>query len=656
QIPGQELQQWQRVKTAATEVLVQQGAALSHHHGVGTMHRPWMQAYLGPQAANMLHALKRSLDPRAIMNPAKLLPEEKLATAVPAAYGSFSHKTRAANLERMANESFDLVVIGGGITGAGIARDAALRGLKVALLEKGDFASGTSSKSSKMIHGGLRYLKQLDLKLVKESLHEREILLHLAPHLIHATPYLIPSYKGRLEKIEYHIGMIGYDLLASSKSIAHYQTLSPEQVTEQEPNLKKQGLRGGFIYYDCLVNDARLTLATIKSAAEQGAVVANYVECVGMMMEDHRIRGVQFRDVLGDRRGTLNAQVVVNATGPWTDRILGLAGAGDPLLRPTKGIHIVVLREKLPVRHIVVLSTHDERMIFVVPLGEFTYIGTTDTDYDGPLDEVFAERAEVQYLLENVNACFENLALDAADVISTWAGLRPLVKEEGSPSSISRDYEIVFDDKGLVTIAGGKLTTYRSMAKTLLDETLQRFADRFSKPASACRTDTVPLYGGEIADFAKYVDGETRGWGPLWELPKAALQRLIQNYGTDYHKVLALALENRAWLQPLVPGCRVLKGEVLYAVAQEMAMTVEDFMARRTDLQHFDTSRGLAAVDEVAELMAQLLGWTDAEKNRQLEIYRRKVAKMMAFQSEPEAESGENPGKQPTFPAKTKAC
>jgi glycerol-3-phosphate dehydrogenase len=243
-----------------------------------------------------------------------------------------------------------------------------------------------------MIHGGLRYLKHLDIKLVKESLHEREVLLHLAPHLVQPVPYLIPSYKGRLEKIELQIGMIGYDILAGAKSLAPYQKLSADETMRLEPDLKRTGLRAGFVYYDCLVNDARLTLATLKSAAEHGAAIANYAKCVGFATKDGAISGIHFQNVLGDGRGTIHAKVVVNATGPWTDSIRAFAGENGKMLRPTKGIHVVVRREKLNVHHIAVLFTHDERMIFVVPFGAFTYIGTTDTDYTGTLEDVCRSR------------------------------------------------------------------------------------------------------------------------------------------------------------------------------------------------------------------------------------------------------------------------
>jgi glycerol-3-phosphate dehydrogenase len=547
-------------------------------------------------------------------------------------------------------EPFDLAIIGGGITGAGIARDAAMRGMKVALIDQGDFAGGTSSKSSKMIHGGLRYLKQLDLKLVKESLREREVLLHLAPHLVQPVPYLIPSYKGRLEKIELQIGMIGYDFLAGSKSIAHYQKLSADEVFCEEPLLKRSGLHGGFVYYDCLVNDARLTLATIKSAAEHGAAIANYVKGVGLETTNGNITGVHFQDVLGSSQGTIRAKVVVNATGPWTDGIRAFAGENGKMLRPTKGIHLVVAREKMNVHHVIVLFTHDERSIFVVPLGAFTYVGTTDADYEGSLDEVHADANDVAYLLQTVNEAFDDVHLTVDDIVSTWAGLRPLVNEEGKPSAVSRDYEIAVNGKGLVTIAGGKLTTYRSMAESLLDEILTRFADRFDHRFAECQTAAVPLFGGGVADFVNYVAGEIKGIGDRWGLPPKIVERLLHHYGTDYLKILSLGLSDREWLRPLSSDTDVLKGEVIYTVEDEMAMTLEDFMERRVDLQHFGHQRGMNFAEKVAYLMGKRLQWDETEKQRQLETYRHAVEEMMAFRRN-RASANDSPAK----PLTTKA-
>ena len=628
---GEEAEAWQQVKNVATETIVGNGGALSHHHGIGTMHKPWMRSYLGDTGVRIMSSLKTTLDPQAIMNPKVLIEGKKSNLGEEEIKGSFSYRTRLDNINRFSNEHFDLAIIGGGITGAGIARDAAMRGMKVALIEKGDFASGTSSKSSKMIHGGLRYLKQLDIKLVKESLREREVLMHLAPHLVQPTPYLIPSYKGRREKIELQIGMMGYKVLSASKSIAPYRKLSADEVIRQEPTLNRSNLHGGFIYYDCLVDDARLTLATLKSAAEHGAAIANYVKGVGLDISNGTTNGVHFQNVLGDSSGTINANVVVNATGPWTDTVRAYDGENGRFLRPTKGIHLVVGRRKLNVHHIVIHFTHDERTIFVVPHGEFTYIGTTDTDYSGSLDEVYADSEDVSYLLDNVNQAFEDTHLTIEDVVSTWAGLRPLLDEEGRPSSISRDYRIEMNDEGLVTVAGGKLTTYRSMAETLVDEIINRFSARFENNFLECRTARLPLYGGNIGDFERFAAAELKGLGDRWGLSTKTVVRLLHAYGSDYLKILSLGLIDRNFLDPLSAEDSVLRAEAIYGVEDEMAMTLEDFMERRTSLKHFGQNQGMDVAAEVVQLMGERLNWDEAQMKRQLEAYLRGVEKMMCF-------------------------
>jgi glycerol-3-phosphate dehydrogenase len=270
-------------------------------------------------------------------------------------------------------------------------------------------------------------------------------------------------------------------------------------------------------------------------------------------------------------------------------------------------------------------------MIFVVPFGAFTYIGTTDTDYTGPLDDVHADAADISYILGSVKEAFENVHLAEDDILSTWAGLRPLVNEEGNPSAVSRDYEIALDNHGLVTIAGGKLTTYRSMAETLLDEILTRFADRFEQPFAECQTAKASLHGGEIADFKKHLAGAMKGLGRRWGLSPAIIEHLLRHYGTEYLNILSLGLSDRKFLQPLSNGNTVLQGEVIYAVEDEMAMTLEDFMERRTDLMHFDSVQGLDVATEVARLMGMRLRWDGAEMKRQLEAYRNAVEKMTAF-------------------------
>jgi glycerol-3-phosphate dehydrogenase len=545
--------------------------------------------------------------------------------------GIFSFKTRKRNLKRMQQEEFDLAVIGGGITGAAVARDAAMRGMKVALIEKKDFASGTSSKSSKMVHGGLRYLKQLDISLVKESLTEREKLLHLAPNLVHAAPYLIPSYSGWKGRLEMHIGLFGYDLLASDSSLGRHRNLSAEDVLHEEPLLRQEHLSGGFIYYDCLVNDARLTLATVKSAHDYGAVVANYTKATGLDTDKEPFKQVKFREVMQGKRGTIRARVVVAAVGPWTEELFKLHPDSGPALRPTKGVHLVFPESRIKVNKVVVLPTADKRMIFVVPLEQFTYVGTTDTDYTGSLDEILVEAVDVNYLLDALNHCFPSVNLGPGDIVSSWAGLRPLIMEEGDPSKVSRDYFIGLYDDGLAVIAGGKLTTHRTMAKNLVDQVLESYGDLLPGEFQPCTTDAVALSGGEMANFPSYFGVQSLGLQSRWGLSLNSVEHLINSYGRNHLEILALGLRDRKLLEPLAPGCRVIKAQVIYAVEDEMALTLEDFMSRRTDLLHFNAQSGLDVT--AANLMGRALGWSRARRRAEIKRYRQTVKEMFHFRS-----------------------
>jgi len=543
--------------------------------------------------------------------------------------GSFSHQTRGINLKRLVQEDFDITIIGGGITGVAVARDAAMRGMKVSLIEKGDFAGGTSSKSSKMIHGGLRYLKQLNIRLVKESLFEREKLLYLAPHLVHPAPYLIPIYSGWMEQTELHIGLTGYDFLANKSSLSRHRKLSLEEVLREEPLLSKDHLSGGFVYYDCLVDDARLTLATIKSAHEHGAVVANYIEAIGFDIETESRHEVTFREVSTGNEGKIRARVVVVAVGPWTDKLLQIHDHPGPSLRLTKGIHLVFPRKRLNVHKVVVLPTEDKRMIFVVPLGEFSYVGTTDTDYTGSFETILVEAEDVRYLLDALNQSFPSLNLSPTDILSSWAGIRPLLKEEGAPSKVSRDYYIVLYDDGSAIITGGKLTTHRTMAKNLIDQILLQYAHRLDENFQQCRTDEIPLVGGEMADFPSYLKAQSLGLMGRWNLPPITVEHLIKSYGRNHMDILAMGLKDRKLLEPLGTGCPVIKAEAIYAVEEEMALTLEDFMSRRTGLMYFNGKQDLAVA--AAKLMGKTLGWSYRRRKAEIRRYQDAAQKMFHF-------------------------
>src|SRR6266576_5200726 len=391
----------------------------------------------------------------------------------------FSHRTRTAALASMAAEPVDLLVIGGGITGAGIARDAALRGLRTALVDKGDLGGGTSSVASRRIHGGIRYLEQGDFRLVLEASRERHVLLNIAPHLVRPLPFLFPVYRGaRVPAWKLRVGMWLYDALAGFHNTHRHRWLGRKGVARLEPRLRTKGLQGAALYYDAQADDARLVLATVRSAAQAGALVANYATATSLLKSDGVVRGAAVRDGLDGRPYTVRALVVVNATGPWVDAIRASDDPhAAPLLRLIKGAHVAVPRARIGHTHGVTLTSPlDGRVMFVLPWGDLSYIGTTDTDEVVSPDDVRATGADAVYLLRSVNALFPDARLAPRDVVATWAALRPLLapEREVSASQVSREHRVVEASSGLITIAGGKLTTYRVMGRDVADRVARR--------------------------------------------------------------------------------------------------------------------------------------------------------------------------------------
>ncbi len=544
-------------------------------------------------------------------------------------------KKRDADLARLATETFDLLVIGGGITGAAIARDATLRGLSIALIEKGDFASGTSSRSSKLVHGGLRYLKGRHVRLVRESLRERGILLKIAPHLVEPAPFYLPVYAGgRDGRLKLRLGLTAYDLLAGFGDIGRHAVLSREKILEAEPLLREEGLQGGFRYFDCVVDDARLTLATVRSAIEQGALALNYVEATGLQREGERISGASFKDIIGGRNGNISAKVVINATGPWADRLRDMVGVPS-LLRPSKGVHLVVPRSRLGLSRIIVIPRLD-RILFAVPSGDSVYIGTTDTDFPDDPGSAAVDSSDAAYVIDSTNALFPSAALVAADAFAGWAGVRPLVAAEGTPltSDVSRDFEIAAEPAGFYTIVGGKLTTSRAMAEALLDRVISQEGVRFGWHPSPCRTGQTAIFGGNVEGFERYAQSAAASLAAGWGMATDTALRLIRTHGTEHVGLLAYARRDPALLRPLSDACPILRAEVLYAVEQENALTVGDLMARRTRLMLFEPGHGLDGAEEASRLMGEVFGWSSRERQRQLSLYRDEVADMTAFASQ----------------------
>jgi glycerol-3-phosphate dehydrogenase len=532
---------------------------------------------------------------------------------------------RAAALAALASEQFDLLVIGGGINGAGVARDAALRGLRVALVEQGDFASGTSSRSSKLIHGGLRYLEQGNLKLVWQAARERERLRRLAPHLVRPMRFVYPLYRGsRLRPSMLRAGLWTYDLLAGIRSVKRHRMLRPEAVHSVEPALRTDGLRGAGEYWDCWTNDARLVVETLLSAVRTGAVAASYVRLDGFVKEDGRIAGATLSDRLTNAAFTCRARAVVNAAGPWADRVCALDEPGGVRLRLTKGVHVIVPRERVRNEAAIVLhAVRDRRVMFVIPWGEQALVGTTDTDHAGGPDVApRVEADDVAYLLETVNRYFPEARLTPGDVVGAYAGLRPLIAPSDAtlnPSAVSREEEIHVSSAGLVSMAGGKLTTFRLAAEAIVDRVVAGLRrGGFEGPVGPCRSADVPLPGGQADPAllaAHAVSNDGHGVAP------PIVSHLAARYGERLEEVLGRVAGDRTLGAPLLPPQLDARAEVVEAVEHEFAMTLEDVLVRRTQLGLVDACGSVGVAAQVARLMAPGLGWDEEQAQREAAAY-----------------------------------
>ena len=504
---------------------------------------------------------------------------------------------RNENIDRLKSEHFDLIIIGGGITGAGIALDAASRGLKVALVEKYDFAFGTSSRSTKLIHGGLRYLKQLEFGLVKEVGSERAVVHRLAPHLVIPEKMLLPLYEKRgLGSFLTSFGLKLYDWLAGVKPEDQRKMLTRNQTLKQEPLLKTEDVKGGAIYAEYRTDDARLTIEIMKTACRYGAVVANYIEVTDFLYQQGKIVGVKIQDRQAHNHFEIRGQVVVNASGPWVDKLREKdRSKTGKSLHLTKGIHIVVPYEKFPVRQAIYFDVaEDGRMIFAIPRDHTTYIGTTDTNYSGNLDQVYASAEDVDYLLRAVNQTFQNVALKRSDVESSWAGLRPLIHEDGkSASELSRKDEIFVSTSGLISIAGGKLTGYRKMAERVVDKVVEDyFDDRSIKP---CFTNRISLGADSFTsheDVQRYVAQLSLSLRPFGM--ESYAHYLVATYGKACESILTL-LENES-----APGLDALgNAELVYCLRNEMVIRLEDFLVRRSGWLYFHMERLQASLESL---------------------------------------------------------
>ena len=537
-------------------------------------------------------------------------PKKSLITTV------FSASTRKQNLQQMALSTFDVLVIGGGITGAGIALDAALRGLKVALVEKNDFASGTSSRSTKLIHGGLRYLKQLEFGLVKEVGSERAVVHQLAPHLVVPEKMLLPLYEKK--GLGYWLASIGlkiYDLLAGVKPADQRRMLTRNQTLRQEPLLKPNDVKGGAIYAEYRTDDARLTIEIIKTAHSKGACIANYCQVADFNYHDGKIVGVKATDVLSGEEYEIKAKIVVSAAGPWVDELREInQSKNGKRLHLTKGAHLVVAHEKFPVKQAVYFDVEDGRMIFAIPRGRTTYIGTTDTNYEGRKDEVHASLNDANYILNAVNATFPSTNLLLGDVESSWAGLRPLIHEEGkSASELSRKDEIFESDSGLISIAGGKLTGYRKMAERIVDRIVK---SHFPENRSRCITNSILFVGSDFKNYGEvknYVGALTNSLRIIGLEKKA--HYLVHNYGKQSDMILARLKDN---LEKDI-DLALAKAELWFCIQHEMVLSLTDFCVRRTGMLYFDRPRLERNLEPIVEEFKNFFAWSDHKVNKERE-------------------------------------
>ncbi len=534
---------------------------------------------------------------------------------------------RTEALRRLSDTTFDVLVIGGGITGAGCALDAASRGLRTALVERDDFASGTSSKSSKMVHGGLRYLQQRDVRLVYQALRERARLMKNAPHLVKILPFLLPMFTGKdgmvPSKIARTVGgaMWAYDLTGGARIGKIHERLTVDEVLQHVPTFKRERLAPSYLYYDARADDARLTLTLARSAAiDHGAVVANQAKVVALRKDSAgKVIGAT---VEADGEAIdITAKAVVNACGVWSDEVRALDEGRHPdSIRPAKGIHITIPSRLVQSDVAAVMPVpKDKRSIFVVPWGELTYAGTTDTDYDGPLDDPQCTPEDIEYVLKTLNYSLTT-TITERDIVGTWAGLRPLVKAASSErtADLSRRHKVAESASGVVTITGGKLTTYREMAEDTIDHVVDHNlgVDVLGRIAKRSRTRRLKLRGAE-----GYLDLMDRAATISRTLDAATVEHLANRYGSEARTVIAMAERDATLAEPLVPGLPYLKAEAVYAARYEMARTLDDILSRRTRARLLARDDSAHAAADVAALVADDLGWDADEQAAQVKQF-----------------------------------
>ncbi|GAB4072902.1 glycerol-3-phosphate dehydrogenase [Barrientosiimonas marina] len=536
----------------------------------------------------------------------------------------FSSRKRETIIQDVEQKQLDVLVIGGGITGSGIALDAVTRGMNTAVVEMQDFAAGTSSRSTKLVHGGLRYLQQFEIKMVAEVGQERAIVYENGPHVTTPEWMMLPFYKGgTFGPLTANIGLRVYDFLAKVKKGERRKMLSRSQALKKEPLVKQKGLKGAGYYVEYKTDDARLTIEVAKKAVEEGAHAINYAKVVDLLYDEGQVVGALIEDRITGQKHHVYAKKIINAAGPWVDNLREMDGSKQgKTLQLTKGVHLVFQNDRFPLQQAVYFDAPDGRMVFAIPRNKKTYVGTTDTSHNGDIAHPQMTEADRDYLLDAINYMFPSLGMTVADVDSSYAGLRPLIAEEGQddPDEISRKDEIFISDSGLVSIAGGKLTGYRKMAENVVDTIAEQFKDDYDILYSECKTVHLPISGGDV-------NGST-GFQALREqkLTEAAdlgikdetARFLIQKYGGNIDEIFNLYQReySRAAEEGIEP---IVFAELLYAIDQEMVYKPVDFFIRRTGALFFDIDFVREHKDPVINYMARVLEWSDNQKQSYIE-------------------------------------
>lgn len=524
-------------------------------------------------------------------------------------------------INNLKEEKFDILIIGGGITGAGISLDATKRGMKTGLIEMQDFAAGTSSRSTKLVHGGLRYLKQFEVGLVAEVGKERAIVYENGPHVTTPEWMMLPFYKeGTFGPISTNIGLRTYDFLAGVKKSERRKMLKPNTALEKEPLLQPSGLLGAGYYVEYKTDDARLTLEILKKSVEIGTNALNYVKMIDFLYDEKgQVNGIVAEDQITKETFQISANYIVNATGPWVDEIRDLnKSKKGKTLQLTKGVHLVFSQEIFPLHQAIYFDTPDKRMIFAIPRGDKTYIGTTDTKYESDISNPRVLKEDRDYILNAINSMFPSLEIVPEDIESSWAGVRPLIAEEGKgPSEISRKDEVFISDSGLISMAGGKLTGYRKMAEQAVDKVAFNFKNEEGILFESSTTKNLPISGGKVGGSKGFKDFKEKkiDAGVQHGLSKQKAENLVNQYGSNIDVIYQLYLKNQIEAQQQGIDQLVL-ATLLYSIEYEFAYTPLDYFVRRTSTMFFNIDFVKEHKQGVVNYMSKRLGWTKQQKNQ----------------------------------------